>query len=130
MGQLAAAGFDTWAGLFAPTYRLDRDRLEIERKEMFEHEQSFALHDADDASVIIETGHLGDTRLVRVQSTGHTVRLDEPEHISVLLIRRGRMVVETGPETFAAGQGDMLLFTPNRRTTHLQRGGGGQYEAQ
>ena len=128
MGKLDPDGFETWAGIFSPTYRLDRDRLEIDREEMFEHEQSFALHDADDASVIIETGHLDDTRLVRVQSTGHTVRLDEPDHVTVLLLRRGRMIVGTGQETFSAAPGDLLLFSPNTRTTRVLPDGRAPFE--
>lgn len=115
--------------LFQPTFLLRGKDPEFEQEKMFESEDFFRPHEVDAPEVAVDTAHLGDTRLVRVRSTGHTLGLEDSHNVSVLVVRRGRIVVDTGRETFTATPGDVLLFSPNARTSYVFPGGGGQFEA-
>ncbi|MCB1489019.1 MAG: helix-turn-helix transcriptional regulator [Bauldia sp.] len=115
--------------LFEPTQAIDAKGIEFEREKMFEHEQTFSFHEAEAPGVSVHTAHLGRSRLCRVRSTGHTVSLREPEYVTVLLPHRGQLVVETATESFSARPGDMLLFTPNARVTHVVADSRGRFES-
>ena len=121
--------FGTKALLFQQTFLLRGKDPEFEQEKMFESEDVFQPHEVEVPEVIVDTGHLGETRLIQVRSTGHTLELEESRNVSVLVVRRGRIVVDTGRETFTAMTGDVLLFSPNARTTHVLPDRGGQFEA-
>jgi len=114
--------------LFDLTYLLNADDIEIEREDMFEHEQAFSFHESKTPRLAIYTAHLCGNRLCKVISTGHTISLHEPDFVTVLLPREGRLTVETATRNFTAGPGDLLLFTPNIRVTDVIPGRSGRYE--
>lgn len=65
--------------------RLGPDVLPIRRQEMFRLEQRFSFTTGQAPSLDGQTAWLGDTRLCRVRSAGHLVRLIEPDNTSVLI---------------------------------------------
>lgn len=114
---------------FETTYALDAKGFEFARQSMFEHEQAFSFQDARAPKVVVDSGALGPSRLCRVHSTGHTISLEEPDFITVLMPRRGRMVVETSAGEFTARPGDMLVFTPNMRATRVIPDSSGAFQS-
>lgn len=114
---------------FELTYTLDAAGLEMAREAMFENEIGFAFHEAPVQAVEVRTLRLGPSRLCRVISSGHTISLLEPDHVTVLLPRAGRVVVETDGEEIAVGPRQMLVCTPNARVTHVLPDRRGRFES-
>jgi AraC-like DNA-binding protein len=72
---------------------------------------------------------IGAATVGRVESTGHDIALDERERGTILLPRRGRLVVEDGRRELQAGPGGAILLRPGFRTTRVRAGSEGDFLA-
>jgi AraC-like DNA-binding protein len=114
--------------IFEPMSEMPADHLPYERRRMFVLEQQFAFTTAAAPWLGLQRAALSGSQLFRVRSTGHRIRLIEPECTSVLMPRRGTIEVRTPRSTYIARPGDTLLFSPNRRLTTVVPDRSGVYE--
>lgn len=98
--------------------------------EMFDGTTKFDFHDPENGSLNTEMAPLGrNIELWRVSSSGHEIRLIEPNKLSYLLPLRGRLDVAVADSEYSAENGDALLFSPNRRRTRVSASDCTPYEA-
>jgi AraC-like DNA-binding protein len=114
--------------IFESVTELRADQLPYHGRRMFPLEQHFAFAPATAPRLAVRGAEMTGSRLYRVHSTGHEIRLIEPECTSVLIPRRGTIEVRTPHATFAARPGETLLFAPNNRVTTVVPDKSGVYE--
>ena len=87
---------------------------------MFAATLGFAFDDPERAWLKTEVADLGrKMELWRVLSSGHEIRLREPNKISYLIPTKGRLDVTTRGNAYSAESGGALMFSPNERNTHV-----------
>ncbi len=86
---------------------------------MFKEELAFAFRPAPAPHLEFHVASLGCARLWQGASTGHTIRLREPGMTTVLFVRRGKIDVEAAGRRHRGRAGDVVVFTPNERTTEV-----------
>ena len=96
---------------------------------MFTHRHSFSFHVGDERYLNVETASMGDLKLSRVSSSGHTVKLTETENVTYLLPRHGSLNVTTRTGEFCARAGGAMVFSPNSRLTRVRPGQHGRFQA-
>lgn len=112
-------------------YQGSSGKTDARRSNLFSRTNGFSFSDPCNGHLqtsMATTDKLG-IRVGRVRSTGHEIDLTELNHSTILLPVQGRLEACSCRAEHNCGQGEALLFGPNRRTTRAVSETGKHFEA-